>query len=141
MNNKYIVVLIVAIIVVGGLYYFVNQNSNIVSNPTQNPVSDQTPASTTTKPMTNPAPVAPQVIHYISISGFAFVPSSITVRKGETIVWTNKDTAPHTVTGGDLQSSPLGQNQTYSFTYDKTGTFSYRCSIHPSMRGTITVTN
>jgi plastocyanin len=38
-------------------------------------------------------------------------------------------------------SSPLAQNQTYSFAYDKTGTFSYHCSIHPSMKGTVIVTN
>lgn len=137
MSNKYIGVIVAILIIAGGIYFFKNQNS--ISTPktsTPSPAQNQNPV---TQPA--PTPVLNQVIRNVNITGFAFSPASLTVRKGETIVWTNKDPAPHTVTGGDLKSNALGQNETYSFTYDKTGSFSYYCSLHPSMKGTITVTN
>ena len=141
MNNKYIIAVVVLVVVGAGIYFLTNQNPGS-NTPTSN--SNSTPSSAsneTSTPKTTPAPVINEVVHNISIMNFAFVPSSITVRKGETIVWTNKDTTPHTVTGGDLKSNPLNQGQTYSFAYDRVGTFTYHCSIHPSMTGTVTVTN
>lgn len=136
MNNKYIVWLVVGLLVVGaGIYFLQNKNSNYSSTPSS--TYDET--SKTKTSAGTPAPVINKVVHNVSIVGFAFVPSSITVRKGDTIVWTNKDSAPHTVTGGDLKSASLGQNQTYSFAYDRTGTFNYYCSLHPNMKGTVTV--
>ena len=142
MSNKYIIVLIVVLLViVGGFYFFGNQNpgSSLPANTeNQNPINNSVPPTPKT-PTPKPSPVINTVVHNVSISNFAFVPATITVKKNETIVWTNKDSTSHTVTGGDLLSNPLGQGETYSFAYDKTGTFSYHCSIHPSMRGTIVV--
>jgi plastocyanin len=144
MSNKYIIVLVVVLLViVGGFYFFGNQNPNTVApanTQNQNPIKNSVP--TTSKiPAPKPTPVINTVVRNVTISNFAFVPAVITVRKGETIVWTNKDSTSHTVTGGDLLSNPLGQGETYSFAYDKTGTFAYHCSIHPSMKGTVIVTN
>ncbi|MEK7085473.1 MAG: cupredoxin domain-containing protein [Patescibacteria group bacterium] len=78
----------------------------------------------------------------ISIKDFAFSPASKTVSKGTKITWTNKDNAPHTVMSDDKngpKSQLLNQNSKYSFIFDKTGTFKYYCSVHPTMTGTITV--
>ena len=61
------------------------------------------------------------------------------VKKGDTVVWTNKDSAPHTVTGGSLNSGTLSGGQTYSFTFNAAGTVSYACSFHPSMTGKVVV--
>ncbi|MFA5931861.1 MAG: cupredoxin family copper-binding protein [Candidatus Paceibacterota bacterium] len=129
MNKNIFIGLIVILIIVGGGYYALK--GTVTTTPT---VKSTTPES-------NLAPVVNKVTNNVSISNFAFVPPTITVKKGEEIVWTNKDTMSHTVTGGDLKSSPLGQNQTYSFNFTKAGTYSYRCSIHPSMTGTVVVTN
>lgn len=137
MNNKNIIIgIVVLLIIVGGIYFFSSQGSN-----TPTPAYNTNPTPTAYVPKATPVPTAVQIIHNVSISNFAFLPANITVRKGETIVWTNKDPMTHTVTGGDMKSSALGQNQTFSFTYDKTGTFTYHCSIHPRMTGIITVTN
>ena len=80
----------------------------------------------------------------VEIKDFAFTPASIRVKKGTTVTWTNKDSAPHTVTGVDSNKGPesgtLNKNETYSFTFEEVGTFGYICDFHPSMKGEVTVT-
>ncbi len=78
----------------------------------------------------------------IDISGFAFSPSSITISPGDTVVWTNKDSAPHTVTstsGAELVSGTIAAGSTFSHTFNNAGTFGYKCEFHPSMTGSVTV--
>lgn len=77
----------------------------------------------------------------VFIQGFAFTPSTITVTVNTTITWTNKDTAPHTVTadGGAFTSVAFGINGTYSFKFTTAGTYPYHCAIHPAMTGTVIV--
>lgn len=90
--------------------------------------------------MGSTTPSAPAAANHVTIAGFAFSPSTVTVGKGTTVTWTNNDQAPHTVTGsGGLNSPTLGRGATYSFTFKSTGTFSYICTIHPSMHGTVVV--
>lgn len=85
-----------------------------------------------------PAAGAPAV----TIKGFAFNPAAITVPAGTTITWTNEDSARHTVTldNGAVTSDALSTGATYSQTFTSAGTFAYHCSIHPSMKGSVTVT-
>lgn len=76
----------------------------------------------------------------VSISNFAFSPDTVDVAVGDTVTWTNDDSVAHTVVGdGGIQSGDLAQGDTYSKKFDSAGTFSYRCSIHPSMTGTVVV--
>ena len=72
---------------------------------------------------------------------FAYSPSSITVTAGDTVTWTNNSAAPegHTVTGSGFNSGSFQSGGTYSHAFTTAGTFSYLCSIHPSMKGTVTV--
>lgn len=89
------------------------------------------------------APAAPPAgPNAVNIDGFAFAPSTLTVRAGATVTWTNKDEDPHTVVadGGAFQSQVLGNGGTFSFTFPAAGTFEYICSIHPFMHGTVVVT-
>ena len=79
----------------------------------------------------------------ISISGFKFSPAPLRVKAGTTVTWTNKDSAPHTVTsdnGAFTSSGNLNQNNFYAFKFVTAGTFPYHCSIHPSMTGSVIVT-
>ena len=82
-----------------------------------------------------------QGVNAIVIQNMAFGPSSKTVAVGTTITWTNQDAVGHTVTStsGLFDSGTLGQGGTFSFTFTTAGIFDYRCTIHPSMTGTITV--
>jgi plastocyanin len=80
----------------------------------------------------------------INISNMMFTPSQITVAKGGAVTWMNNDSTTHTVTddlsnAGGPASGDIAPGQSYSFTFNKAGSFQYHCSIHPSMRGTIVV--
>jgi plastocyanin len=86
------------------------------------------------------APVGPNAV---DINNFAFGPTTLTVPVGTTVTWTNRDEEPHTVVSSDgstFHSPGMGTGGTYSFKFDKPGTFDYVCSIHPCMHGTVVVT-
>jgi plastocyanin len=65
----------------------------------------------------------------------------MTVKAGSTVVWTNKDDIPHTVTSdNNLFASPvLDTNQSFPFTFASAGKFTYFCKLHPKMTGVVTV--
>lgn len=79
----------------------------------------------------------------VFIQGMAYSPSTITVAANTTITWTNKDAFPHTVTVKTgpfiFDSGSIGTNSTFSFTFTLTGTYTYICTFHPSMAGTVKV--
>lgn len=97
----------------------------------------------TPEPAPAPAPVAPTAAPAaVEIHGYAFAPKAITVPAGTTVTWTNHDGDTHTVTGsgsGAPKSKSFGMDGIYSFTFPTAGTYSYACSIHPNMKGTVTV--
>jgi len=71
----------------------------------------------------------------VTIDNFSFSPADITVPAGTTLTWTNRDDIPHTVVADDQQfkSKALDTDEKFSHTFDKPGTYSYFCSIHPKM--------
>ena len=77
----------------------------------------------------------------VTMKNFDFTPMAMTVATGDTVTWTNADGEPHTVVSVDglFRSAALDQNDSFKFTFTKTGTFKYVCSIHPKMVGTVTV--
>jgi plastocyanin len=72
---------------------------------------------------------------------FMFAPTALTVKAGSTVTWTNKDEEPHTIVSdtGLFRSGAIDTNESFSFRFDKPGTYHYACSIHPRMVGTIIV--
>lgn len=73
------------------------------------------------------------------IKGFAF-PSGLSVQAGQSISWTNGDTANHTVTFDDGScSTPVSAGATVTVQYTVPGTHAFHCSIHPSMKGSLEV--
>ena len=76
-----------------------------------------------------------------------FIPATLTVSVGDTIVFANNDTAAHTSTAGTPADGPSGAwdssmvmtGQSYSVTLDTAGTYPYFCMVHPWMEGTIIV--
>ncbi|XGV94325.1 MAG: cupredoxin family copper-binding protein (plasmid) [Leptolyngbya sp. BL-A-14] len=119
-----------------------------------------TPQATTTPPMTmdhspttqphatasssqaQPQASAQPAKVTIKIRNFKFEPASVTIAVGETVQFINLDEEPHTATSTDgvFNSKGLDTNQTWNYTATKPGTFPYLCSIHPFMKGTLTVT-
>jgi plastocyanin len=78
----------------------------------------------------------------ITIQSMAFTPEVIKVTKGSIVTWLNKDDVQHTVTvtsGDGPKSQPLENGDSYSYTFNEAGTFTYECTFHPSMTGKIIV--
>jgi plastocyanin len=78
----------------------------------------------------------------IEIKDFAFNPQTITVKSGEKITWINRDEEPHTIVSVEKQfkkSSALDTDQEFTITAGAPGTYTYYCSVHPKMTGTIVV--
>jgi plastocyanin len=77
----------------------------------------------------------------VSIANLAFDPPSLDVAAGDTIVWRNDDTVPHTVTAddGSFDSGIFDPGATFSQVFENPGTFAYHCNVHPQMKGRIAV--
>ena len=77
----------------------------------------------------------------IVVKDFMFAPTPLTVKVGSTVTWTNMDDEPHTVVSdtGLFKSGGMDTNESFSFKFDKPGTYRFTCSIHPRMVGTIVV--
>lgn len=78
----------------------------------------------------------------VTIAGFAFDPDPLEVAAGTAVTVTNDDTAPHTWTAddGSFDSGQLGQGDTFEHTFEAAGQIAVHCEIHPTMKGTVTVT-
>ena len=90
---------------------------------------------------TSPSSAAPSDRAQIAIKDFMFKPNSLTVKAGSTVTWANMDDEPHSVISdtGLFRSGAVDTNETFSFKFDKPGTYHFTCSIHPRMVGTIIV--
>lgn len=77
----------------------------------------------------------------IVMKEFKFAPVSLTVKAGTTVVWANEDDEPHTVVSesGLFRSGAIDTDETFSFRFDRPGTYHFTCSIHPQMVGTVVV--
>jgi plastocyanin len=79
----------------------------------------------------------------VKIDNFSFTPAVLTVPVGTTVTWTNRDDIPHTVVSADdpkmFKSKAMDTDEKFSYTFAKPGRYSYFCSVHPKMTGTIIV--
>jgi len=76
----------------------------------------------------------------VTIEGMQFAPSSLTVRRGDTVVWVNHDLVPHTATAaGTFDSHPIAPNKSWSHVARKAGRHDYVCTLHPTMKATLVV--
>lgn len=77
----------------------------------------------------------------VKIDNFTYNPQQLTVKAGTTVVWTNHDDIPHTVTSKTalFKSNALDTDEKFSFTFTTPGSYAYFCALHPHMTGTIVV--
>ena len=77
----------------------------------------------------------------VKIDNFTFNPQQITVKAGTTVVWTNHDDIPHTVTSSTkvFKSNALDTDDKFLFTFTTPGSYLYFCALHPHMTGSIVV--
>lgn len=145
------VIAIIIIVLIGAVVYFIQRGSSpqyvapapvptiVFEQPSVTPEQDsptQGQISSTPSPAVNSSA--------ITIQNFTFNSASMTVKKGTKVTWTNQDSAAHQIvsdpTGAIFKSDPLNTDDSYSFTFNQTGTFPYHCGTHPSMKGTVIVT-
>lgn len=122
MNNKIIIGIILAILVIGGFYYF-------MQNPYQQPATGGT---------TTQAPIKVEA-NTITIQNFSFNPGTLTVKQGTKVTWSNQDSAIHRIKSDTFNSQDLSQGDKFEFTFKDKGSFDYICGIHPSMQGKIVI--
>jgi len=91
----------------------------------------------------SPASAAAGHTDQVVIRNLAFGPSTVTVVAGTTVTWTNEDGIQHDVFAPSvgLKSLVLSKNDSYTHTFSTPGTYTYICSIHPFMHGTVVVTD
>ena len=91
------------------------------SSPADNPVGDQNAT--------------------VTIKDFNFNPTTVNVHEGSSVEWTNSGAVGHTVTfdDGSYDSGTIDAGHKADHQFGKAGTYTYKCKIHPTMTGTITV--
>lgn len=108
------------------------------SEPAPVTTATATPGGTAT----SAEPAAPAAVT-VTVEDMAFSPDNVTVRVGDTVTWEFADSVPHSVQGiGDKAmgiNSPILTSGEWSYTFTVPGEFRYLCTLHPEMRGTVTV--
>jgi plastocyanin len=119
-------------------------SSTSYSNPPPPPAAGPPPA---------PPPPPPPGTTSINIQDYDYSPASVTISAGKSVRWTNMGAMLHSVTsdsnafsspylngsGTDVYGNPT-DGGTYTRTFSTAGAFPYHCSVHPQMKGTVTVT-
>ena len=80
----------------------------------------------------------------VAIKNLKYDPAKLTVKTGETVLWTNSDDNDHTVISdedGLFESGNLGRGETFKHTFEKAGKFPYHCKYHPRMKGVVVVSD
>jgi plastocyanin len=79
--------------------------------------------------------------HVVTIANFKFSPANLTIAEGDSVIFVNKDGAPHTATASDggFDTGKLGKNKKSKLNFPSAGAFAYFCQVHPGMKGKITV--
>lgn len=137
------VIVVVLVLLVGSIVFLSvgekesgNKKSNSIPPST---LSNNKPSITNEKA---PSQGSAQT-HTVKIQGFKFSPESLTIKEGDSVVWTNEDSAAHTATSTSapesFDSDRLEKGDSFSFTFTEAGAYSYICNIHPSMKASITV--
>lgn len=88
---------------------------------------------------------SPVATNMVQIKNGMFTPTTITVKKGTTVTWTNNDTDTHNIVADATtmpgpKSSSLTPGQSYSYTYNAVGTFGYHCTEDAGMQAKVIVT-
>lgn len=102
-----------------------------------------------TSPTTSKAAVAPPPAALVAITATGFNPATIKVKVGQSVNWTNQDAKSHQVASdphpshdglSGLEGDPLAKGESYGFTFDKAGTFTYHDHLDPlKLKGTVVV--
>ena len=125
--RQFVVIIIVAIVLIGLVFWAFRSPANPSSSPT--PTSPSTTAD-------NQNPLDKNVV---SIENSSFNPAEITIKAGDPVSFKNNDSIVHSVTFEEFDSGELKPGSTFLHAFNKAGTYEYHCKIHPSMEGKVIV--
>ena len=99
------------------------------------------PTSPTSVLPSTPVTTVSIVMGASALTTSAYSPNPVRLSVGSAVTWVNTDNTAHTSTadGGAWSSGPIAPGRSFSRTFTSTGTFTYRCTIHPGMVGSIEV--
>ena len=122
--------------------YITNSVGSILPDPQENATTAIENVSQQNISEMESLPVLQEQTVSVEIKNFIFNPDAITVPAGTTVVWTNLDSTPHTVTStsGIFDSGVMDQDENFSYTFHGPGTYDYSCMIHPYMKAKVIVT-
>jgi plastocyanin len=81
---------------------------------------------------------APMVAH-VAMKNMKFSPSTIEIKKGDTVEWKNDDITPHTATSATFDSASIAPETSWRHTFAEAGSFPYICTFHPDMKAAVIV--
>lgn len=126
-----------------GAWLFLSNNSHVAVNSS---VTNNVNTTTNTTPQNNNQ--TSKTVN-ITITANGFNSSSVTIQKGDTVKFTNSDTSPHWPASNPHPSHtgypgfdslhPVAPGQSYSFKFERIGTFGFHDHLDPSLGGTVTV--
>lgn len=101
----------------------------------------QITAQAPTNQSATPTAPASAAAHTVAIKALAYTPAILTVSRGDTVVWKNEDPIPHTVTADKhaFDSGSIAPGHSWRYVARRSGTFTYHCTFHPNMHGTLRV--
>ena len=86
------------------------------------------------------APAAWCATHIVVIEGMRFQPAELVLKRGDRVVWVNRDVVPHTATAaGVFDSATIAPGASWSTTRSKPGRHDYGCTMHPTMKASLVV--
>jgi plastocyanin len=133
-NSSIILLSIIAVILIfGGIYVFLGQPKAFVPSITPMPTSQEKVSPEASKPE-EPASEKTTII----MENTAFIPDSITVSSGDTVVWKNQNPFIHTITGFGVDEQ-IEPGESFEHIFTQPGIYNYECTIHPGMEGVVEV--
>ncbi len=122
--------------------YTTNSGGSFLPDPQENATAAVEKVSQQNISGMDSLPVSQDQTISVEIKNFIFDPDAITVPAGTTVIWTNLDSTPHTVTStsGIFDSGVMDQGENFSYTFQDPGTYDYYCLIHPYMKAKVIVT-
>ncbi len=146
-----LVVIVVAALAVFGFMAFRDDADNddtalpeATTSQTTDPVTPNNSTDTGTDGNTENAGEVLSGQVEVSIESMEFQPETLRIERGSTVTWTNQDAVQHDITPDQVgtffeQSQLLNEGESYSVVFSEPGTYTYHCSPHPHMTGTIVV--
>lgn len=144
--KRVLIVIAVLIAIGGGIWWLVNRDTEVATDATGQSTQQSETANAPTPEAETTQETDQSNATSVTIANLSYSPANITIKKGTTVTWTNNDSPEHDIMPDNGSSAAfeaselLAKGESYSFTFNEPGTYTYHCTPHPHMKGTVVVT-